>query len=84
MHVFYFDEVKFHPPTQNSFWLGGVCVPATLVPEIENEVNLISEKVFGSRVLSRETELHGQEIVVVVGISKAKTWKCVFRCWISS
>ena len=62
MHLFYYDEVKFDPPIQLSFWLGGVCVEANSVPAIEEAMNEISNDVFGSRLLVRETEFHGQEI----------------------
>ena len=62
MHLFYFDEVKYDPPKQNSFWLGGICVPADVTPRIEEEMNEISGEVFGSRLLCRDTEFHGQEI----------------------
>lgn len=63
MHVFYYDEVKYQPPLQSSYWLGGVGAAAAAVPEIEQEMNKIAEGIFGSRVLSKETEIHGIELV---------------------
>jgi len=62
MRLLYYDEVKYDPPNQTSYWLGGISVPDTSIPEIEELVNLISEEVFGTRVLNKETEFHGIEI----------------------
>lgn len=62
MHLFYYDEVKYDPPEQPSFWLGGISFPSELIPEIEEEVNAVAEKAFGSRLLNRETEFHGIEL----------------------
>ena len=62
MYLLYYDEVKYDPPTQKSFWLGGICAEHTSIPEIEEAVNAISRSVFGSGVLSKETEFHGIEI----------------------
>ena len=69
MHLFYYDEVK-HGPTQPAFWMGGICVPASAVQEIEEAVAGISERVFGSHLLSKETEFHGIEIVRGKGNAK--------------
>jgi len=72
MHLFYFDEVKFDPPTQNGFLLGGVCVPAEHVSSIEHEMNEISAEVLGSELLNKKTEFHGQEICGGRGNFKGK------------
>lgn len=62
MHLFYYDEVKYAPPTQKAFWLGGVCCHCDLVANIEAQVSEISYAAFGSRILKRDTEFHGVEI----------------------
>lgn len=62
MHLIYYDEVKFDPPTQPSFWLGGVCCHCDNVARLESLVNDVSQEAFGSRLLQRETEFHGIEI----------------------
>ncbi|HAD86582.1 MAG TPA: hypothetical protein DCG48_04400 [Rhodospirillaceae bacterium] len=62
MHLIYYDEVKYDPPKQDRYWLGGICVPSQSVPEIEDEVNSIADDIFGSRTLRRSTEIHGIEL----------------------
>ncbi|MCR9214901.1 MAG: DUF3800 domain-containing protein [Proteobacteria bacterium] len=62
MYLLYYDEVKYDPPNQDSFWLGGVCVEHSLVMEIENQLNEISQEAFTSPVLSKETEFHGIDV----------------------
>lgn len=62
MHLIYYDEVKFDPPEQLSYWLGGICVSHELIPEIEAQVSAIAERAFGSAVLSKESEIHGIEL----------------------
>jgi hypothetical protein len=62
MQLLYYDEVKYDPPTQPYFWLGGVCIDAADIPLVEDAVNDVSEYAFGSRLLGRETEFHGKEI----------------------
>lgn len=62
MHLLYYDEVKFDPPIQPSYWLGGICVRDELIPEIEDQVGAIAERAFGSRLLTKDTEFHGIEI----------------------
>jgi hypothetical protein len=63
MFLFYYDEVKYHPPKQSSFWLGGVAVEASAALSVENKVNEVSEDAFGSRILDRGKEFHGQKLV---------------------
>lgn len=72
MHLIYYDEVKYHPPNQESYWLGGICVPHTSIPEIENQVNEIAYDAFGSRVLEKSTELHGIELCRGTGNFKGR------------
>ena len=62
MHLLYYDEVKYNPPTQPCFWLGAICVDADDIPSVEDAVNDVSEYAFGSRLLAKETEFHGKEI----------------------
>lgn len=62
MHLLYYDEVKYDPPNQTSFWLGGICASAEVVPALEAELNEISRDAFGSATLSRDTEFHGIEL----------------------
>jgi len=62
MQLLYYDELKYDPPKQDAYWLGGISIPHSLVPEIEEQVNSVAEKAFGSRLLSKETEFHGIEL----------------------
>ena len=62
MHLLYYDEVKYDPPNQKSFWLGGICIDHVLVKDIEEQVNRISLEAFGSPYLSKNTEFHGFEV----------------------
>ncbi|WP_119166210.1 DUF3800 domain-containing protein [Algihabitans albus] len=62
MYLLYYDEVKHEPPKQTSFWLGGICDSAEVVPALEAELNEISQDAFGSATLSRDTEFHGIEL----------------------
>lgn len=62
MHLLYFDEVKYDPPQQESYWLGGICVSEAIVPEIESAVSDVCERALGSPLLEKKTELHGIEL----------------------
>ena len=73
MYLLYYDEVKLEPKKQPYFWLGAICVDATNVSSIEDEVNDISEATFGSRLLDKTTEFHGKEIVGKKGNFKGWT-----------
>ena len=53
MHLLYYDEVKYDPPNQKSYWLGGVCVSCDSVSSIETEINQISQDAFGSSMLTK-------------------------------
>lgn len=70
MILFYYDEVKYHPPQQDSFWLGGIAAPSDLVAELEEQVNDVSQDAFGSSLLRKNTEFHGKEICRGNGIFK--------------
>jgi len=41
MHLLYYDEVKYDPPTQPNFWLGAICVDANDVSMVEDAVNAV-------------------------------------------
>lgn len=62
MFLIYFDEVKYHPPVQKNYRLGGIMLDARLVPEIERSVDKLSKQCFGSARLSNETEFHAKDI----------------------
>lgn len=62
MHLLYYDEVKYDPPTQTSFWLGGICAEDKTIPDIEASVTSLVSPLFGSKVMSKETEIHGIEL----------------------
>lgn len=63
MRLIYFDEVKYDPPNQSSFWLGGLGFTPEAIVECERKVNDLSLELFGTRELTRRTEFHGIEIV---------------------
>lgn len=62
MHLIYYDEVKFDPPKQPSYWLGGICVPEEIIGDLESQVSDVANRAFGSALLSKETEIHGVEL----------------------
>lgn len=62
MFHFYFDEVKYEPPIQNSFWLGGIGVKDTESRMIEGAVNEVALRTFGHTLLTKECEFHGKEL----------------------
>lgn len=70
MILLYYDEVKYHPPQQESFWLGGIAAPSAIIAEIEAQVNDVSKEAFGSSLLSKDTEFHGVEICRGKGLFK--------------
>ena len=62
MLLIYYDEVKYDPPTQTSFWLGGIGVDEKDAQAVEQQMNELSKSVFGSPYLDKGTEFHGIEI----------------------
>lgn len=62
MYLFYYDEVKYHPPVQESFLLGGVGLHHIEAISVEDKLSTIAERVFGTRSLERSKEFHGKEI----------------------
>lgn len=75
MLLLYYDEVKYDPPKQKSYWLGGICLPHEIAPEIETLVSDIAEKAFGSRILAKETEFHGIDLCRGKGNLKGKPFE---------
>ena len=75
MKLIYFDEVKHDPPIQNSYWIGGVSIDVNDIPEIEKSLNEVSTAVFGSSILTKDTEFHGKEITHGKGNFKGKKLK---------
>ena len=61
MQIVYFDEVKKgHTPF---YWLGAIVANADLIANLERQANDLAEEVFGTRTLTRETELHASDIL---------------------
>lgn len=73
MFLMYFDEVKYHPPVQQNYRLGGIMMDARLVPDLEQSVNDLSKQCFGSATLSPDTEFHAKDIFH--GKANFKGWK---------
>lgn len=61
MHLIFFDEAKWQDDYA-FYHLGAICIHENSLKEIENEVNKISEYVFGDSMLKRETEFHANDI----------------------
>jgi hypothetical protein len=59
--LIYFDESK-NDPVHPHYYLGAVCIDEADLAAVEQRVNAIAEKAFGSTDLSRETELHAAHI----------------------
>ncbi|MBO9649692.1 MAG: DUF3800 domain-containing protein [Variovorax sp.] len=72
MLIAYFDEVK-HDRGRPFYWLGAILADANLIWKLERQVNDLSEKVFGSRELSKETEFHAADIFN--GNNHCKGWE---------
>ncbi|WP_176559373.1 DUF3800 domain-containing protein [Rubellimicrobium roseum] len=75
MFLFYYDEVKLHPPNQKSFWLGGIGVREELVLDLEEQIGVLADDVFKSRKLERGTEFHGKEIFFGKGAFKGRKFE---------
>jgi hypothetical protein len=53
MYVTYFDEVKADPKQgQDSYWVGGICVPLSAISDIEVQVNNLARKWFNSEEMT--------------------------------
>lgn len=70
MYIIYFDEVKNRPGKQRYYWLGALAIPIDSALSIEKKVNDLSNEVFGSSLLSKDTEFHGYPILCGTGFFK--------------
>lgn len=61
--ITYFDEVKYEPETQRSYWLAGIAVEAGDVRAIEAQVSALAQDCFGSGRLSSSTEFHASALI---------------------
>ncbi len=75
MHLCYFDESKNTSPDSAWFCLGGVMIPDRKASDIEKMLGDLAEEFFGSRILTRENEFHGVEIMQGKGNCKGKPFK---------
>jgi hypothetical protein len=62
VHLVYLDEVKPNE-TERYFWLCGFALHEDHVQEVEEQVQGIASKFFGSDILSEDTEFHASHIV---------------------
>jgi hypothetical protein len=62
VHVVYFDEVKYAQGKQNYYWLGGIVASAEAIWSLENALAALSDELFGTPNLTRETEFHTSDI----------------------
>jgi Protein of unknown function (DUF3800) len=72
LHLIYYDEVKYDPPKQSSYWMGGICVSHEIVPDLEAQMSEIAVRAFGSATLNKDTEIHGIELCRGSGNFKAR------------
>ena len=70
MHLVFFDESKDDSDYRH-YHIGGVCIAETDLGEVEQLVNGISKRAFGSIELARGTELHAADIYHRKGNFKA-------------
>lgn len=61
MLIAYFDEVK-HEKKRPFYWLGAVLADATSIWTLEKQVNDLSDEVFGTKALTKDTEFHAADI----------------------
>jgi hypothetical protein len=59
--LIFFDEAK-NDPKYPHYHLGGVCIDEADLGPVEERINQLSDEVFGTRALTRETEFHAWEI----------------------
>ncbi|WP_405231688.1 DUF3800 domain-containing protein [Lentisalinibacter salinarum] len=61
MKLIFFDESK-DQPDYPYYHIGGVCIDESELATIEQEINRVAKKAFGSSELTRSTELHAVDI----------------------
>lgn len=71
MHLIYFDETK-HSEQFPFFFIGGLLIPETKIAQSESALSQIQYNFFGTSILSRQTELHGQEMFQGKGVFKQR------------
>jgi hypothetical protein len=62
LYLIYYDEVKFESGRQPAHWFGGVAIHADQIGEVEAQLNQLAHDVFGSSLLSNNTEFHAKDI----------------------
>lgn len=62
MYLIYYDEVKYDPPKQSAYWIGGICISPSKAVEAETAVNELSQEIFEDKSLVKETEFHAKDI----------------------
>jgi len=71
MHLCYFDENK-HSPAQPVFTLGGLLIPDHKAIGLEQTLDDIAFKFFGSHSLTLQNELHGKDLFHGKGYCKGR------------
>ena len=62
MFLIYYDEVKYEKEKQPAHWFGGVAIHADDINEVEEEICKLAKQVFGSSLLTTDTEFHAKDI----------------------
>ncbi len=62
MHLIYYDEVKYETTKQPAHWFGGVAIHTDKIGEIESALDALAKEVFGTSLLTTETEFHAKDI----------------------
>ena len=62
MHLIYYDEVKYESGRQPAHWFGGVAIHTDDIGGVEAAVNELSREVFGTSLLTPNTEFHAKDI----------------------
>ena len=57
---------------QDRYVVGGLCVPLELIAPLENDLNDLAEKTFGTRDLTPRTEFHASHIYFGKGAFKGR------------
>lgn len=74
MFLCYFDENKYSEEDPH-FHIGGFLIPEDNVSTCENIISQIQYNFFGTKVLTKETEMHGKDIFHGKGPFKGRTLK---------
>lgn len=62
MHLVYYDEVKYEFGKQEAHWFGGVVISSKDIASVEEKLNQLAKDVFGTALLSVDTEFHAKDI----------------------